>query len=136
MRAAVHAAVVASALAAALPAAAQSTADLLEDGEVLRTGALEGSGRHEASGTVSIVAHGGQTYAVLSEDFLFDGAPDPYVGFGNGANFNSDTTFAPLYTDAGAHAYRLPKKVTAEDFDTFFLWCQEFSVTLASAPLR
>ena len=114
-------------------AMAQST-EQLAGGTVVKSGTLRSEG-HEVAGTVSIVEYRGNTYAVLSDDFSFDGAPDPYVGFGNDDKYASDSTVAPLNTFEGGHYYRLPAKIDASAYDDFFIWCQMFSVPLAHADL-
>ncbi|MEM7522897.1 MAG: DM13 domain-containing protein [Pseudomonadota bacterium] len=88
------------------------------------------------TGTVSIEREGGKTFVVLSEDFTLDGAPDPKLGFGNDGDFDADTIFAKLETLTGSQRYEVPPSLKIADYDTFTVWCEQFSVPLGSASLN
>lgn len=121
------------------PAFAQSAAEIRTGGELLKSGKLVGNFgpmSHQVRGTASIIRYRDQVYLVLSDDFTFDGAPDPWVGFGNRDSYDSDSTVSPLSSFIGGHYYRMPRKIRPDEYEDFFIWCQQFSIPLARADLR
>jgi len=104
-------------------------------GEVLRTGQFFGQSKHVTKGTVTIEKEGDRILVVLGSDFSLDGAPYPTLGFSNGSKFSKKTEFAKLKTLNGRQVYELPKGIMQSAFDTFTVWCSQFSVPLGSAKL-
>ena len=96
-----------------------------------RSGAFEGASGHEASGTVTVE---GST-VTFGDDFTFDGAPDPQVALGNDG-YDADTLFAPLEADTGRQTYELPEGIDPAGYNEVWIWCEEFDVPLAVAPLE
>lgn len=101
-----------------------------------RSGEIAGQSDHVMTGTVTIEREGNQTFVVLSEDFSLDGAPDPQLGFGSGGEFDTGTLFSKLNSHTGAQRYEVPSSVDVDAYDTFTVWCAQFSVPLGSATLR
>jgi len=99
------------------------------------SGSFTGASNHVTTGGVSVVRTDGGWEVRLAEDFDFDGAPDPRIGFGNGQKFAEGTDFEPLKANSGAQVYRVPEGIDPEDFDTVVLWCRQFSVPLGYAAL-
>lgn len=133
------AATLAMVLVSGCATAQPSPAQIGSDGRTLKQGEFVGDAGpmpHEVTGRVQIVAYKDQTYVILSEDFTFDGAPDPYIGFGTRDRYNSDSTISPLNANDGGQVYRLPAKIDVDEYEDFFIWCQKFSVPLARADLR
>ena len=62
---------------------------------VIASGTFQGKNGHLASGGVSMVKTAGGIAVVLRDDFKFDGAPYPKLGFGKGGYFKS-TRFSVL----------------------------------------
>ncbi len=116
-----------AALAVALPQAALAAAG---------SGSFTGASGHVTSGSVEVIQTDDGWEIQLKDDFAFDGAPDPRVGFGNGGKFAKGTDFEPLRANSGAQVYRVPAEINAEHYDTVFIWCRKFSVPLGSAALE
>ena len=100
------------------------------------TGAFVGDNDHVTSGSVEIVKAGSGYKVILGDDFSLDGGPDPKLGFGNGSDFASETMFSKLKKLTGKQEYMLPADLDPTEFDTFYIWCDKFSVSLGHAKLR
>lgn len=99
------------------------------------SGSFSGASGHVTSGSVEVVQTGDGWEIHLKDDFNFDGAPDPRVGFGKAGTFSNGTDFEPLRQNSGAQVYKVPAEINPEDFDTVFIWCRKYSVPLGSAAL-
>lgn len=106
-----------------------------DGGTAIRSGTFAGQSGHEMSGRVSIERVGERTFVVLHDDFVLDGAPAPTLGFSNDGAFDQDTDFAELAAFTGAQRYEVPGSIRTSDYDTFTVWCADFSVPLGSASL-
>lgn len=116
-----------------IAAAAMLVFTLAAPGEAAdRTGTFRGDNGHVTVGGVTI----GDDRIVLEKDFSLDGAPDPRVGLGNGGKFVSGTDFAPLKRKTGRQTYAVPAGIDLADYDTVFIWCRQFSVSLGQARVR
>ncbi len=120
------------------PLAQQDSAALaqgiVDTAEVLRSGTLEGRSNNVAAGQVDVARLGELFYVILRDDFVFDGAPDPQLGFGAaGESWVASSVFSALNLDAGFQVYRLPVGLDPTAFDGFMIWCEQFSVPLAYA---
>ena len=107
--------------------------DVVTDGEVLQTASFIGENDHVVSGEVQLVQNGEVLYIVLGEDFSFDGAPDPRLGFSANDEFDEASTFSGLNLDSGKQVYRLPATLDVSQFDELTILCEKFSVPLAEA---
>ncbi|MEM8638812.1 MAG: hypothetical protein AAGG51_08380 [Cyanobacteria bacterium P01_G01_bin.54] len=116
--------------------------DPLADGQVIATSSFVGESNHTVSGGVQIVrvgeGEGAKLYVVLGENFSFDGAPDPRLGFSSNDEFLAETTFSSLNLDSGQQIYRLPASLTLAalgelDANELTIWCEKFGVPLAEA---
>lgn len=114
----------------------------LTGGEVLVEASFVGESNHIVSGNLQIVQVGtgdkAKLYVVLGENFLFDGAPDPRLGFSSDDEFLPNTIFSSLNLDSGKQIYRLPADLTvaalqALEADELTIWCKKFDVPLAEA---
>lgn len=99
------------------------------------TGSFTGASNHETSGTVQVVQTDGGWEVRLGEDFTFDGAPDPYVGFGASGAFAADTDFEILRANSGAQVYMVPAGIDPAAYDEVYIWCRKFSVPLGVAQI-
>lgn len=97
-----------------------------------RTGTFKGENGHVTTGGVTV--KNGQI--VLEKDFSLDGAPDPRVGLGKGGRFAEGTDFVPLGAKTGKQTYAVPAGIDVNDYDTVFIWCRQFSVSLGQASVR
>lgn len=83
-------------------------ADVLVGATVVESATFTGESDHTVSGKVEIVKKGKVYYLVLGEDFSFDGAPDPRLGFSSRDSYVETSTFSGLNLDSGKQIYRLP----------------------------
>lgn len=115
------------ALALAVPAAQAGAA---------RTGSFTGENNHIVTGGVSIVDHDGGKAVRLGPDFYLDGAPDPKVGFGKGGRYTEGTLIGAVGSNTGEQLFPVPAGMDVSGFDTVFIWCERFSVSLGKASIR
>jgi len=106
---------------------------VLEGSQVIQSASFVGENGHIVSGQAKIVQKGEVFYLVLGEDFSFDGAPDPRLGFSNNDAYVEASTFSGLNLDSGKQLYRLPATLNVSDYDEITIWCEKFSVPLAEA---
>ena len=114
---------------------ARAGEDLLLGSQVIQSASFVGENDRIVSGQVQIVRKGEISYLVLGEDFLFDGAPDPRLGFSKNDEFVEDSLFSGLNMDSGKQIYRLPATLDIGEYDEITIWCEAFSVPLAEAKL-
>ncbi|WP_343565313.1 DM13 domain-containing protein [Kiloniella sp. b19] len=106
-----------------------------QSSDVVQAGTFEGRSDHIVKGGVSILKTASGYIAVLEKDFDLDGAPAPTLGFGKGEKFDASTEFTKLHNDKGLQVYAIPANVNPADYDSFFVWCADFSVPLGVAKL-
>ncbi|NEQ54078.1 MAG: DM13 domain-containing protein [Leptolyngbya sp. SIO3F4] len=114
------------------PSVAQAS-DFLNGSTVIQSSSFTGESGHVVSGGIDIVQKGDIYHVVLGEDFSFDGAPDPKLGFSNDDAFVSASLFSGLNLDSGQQIYRLPATLDVSHYDELTIWCDQFSVPLAEA---
>lgn len=122
-----------SALTLALSPNLAKAGDVLEGGQVIESSNFQGENDHTVSGGVIIVKKDDIQYLVLESDFLFDGAPDPKLGFSQSGEFTEGSIFSGLNLDEGKQVYRLPVDFDAANYDEVTIWCDKFDVPLAEA---
>lgn len=122
-----------SALTLAFSPNLATAGDILEQGQVIESSNFQGKNDHTVSGGVKIVKKDDVQYLVLGSDFLFDGAPDPKLGFSQEGEFSEETIFSGLNLDQGKQVYRLPVDFDAANYDEVTIWCDKFDVPLAEA---
>lgn len=79
-----------SALTFAMSPTLVKAEDILTGGELIETGSFTGQGGHTVSGEFQIIKKGEIHYLVLQDNFKFDGAPDPKIGFSKNEEFSED----------------------------------------------
>ncbi len=102
---------------------------------LVASGGFEGRSSHTARGGASIVETSSGYVLLLEPGFVFDGAPDPKLGFGKDG-FQKQTLFSELRANQGAQAYALPKEFDPADHNEVWIWCEKFSVPLGVAALE
>lgn len=107
--------------------------NILDGAEVIYSANFVGENDHEVSGDIQVVKKEDVQYLVLQENFQFDGAPDPKLGFSKSDEFVEDSLFSGLNQDEGQQIYRLPAGFDAANYDEVTIWCDEFDVPLAEA---
>jgi len=98
-------------------------------------GNFTGASGHTTTGQVAVVQTADGWEVHLKDDFTFDGAPDPRVGFGTAGKFAANTDFEPLRSKTGAQVYTVPAGVDAGAYDEVYIWCRQYSVPLGVAKL-
>jgi hypothetical protein len=111
-----------------------TTAARAED-TVIASGTFQGKNGHVASGGVSVVKTADGIAVVLRDDFKFDRAPDPKLGFGKGGYFKS-TQFSALKSNSGGQRYAIPSRIKAAGYPEVWIWCQKYAVPLGLARLK
>ena len=106
-----------SALTFAMSPTLVKAEDILTGGELIESGSFIGQGGHTVSGEFQIIKKGEIHYLVLQDNFKFDGAPDPKIGFSNNDEFSEDTLFSGLNSDQGKQIYRLPFDFNPSQYD-------------------
>ena len=108
----------------------------LAQDKVVSKGQFSGRSGHKVSGTVQIIQTETGYRVQFQNNFRLDGAPGPYLGFGNGGKYSRSTEFSKLRKIRGSQSYKIPSKIDVSKFDTFIIWCKPYKVPLAVATLR
>ena len=105
-----------------------------------RSGSLSGRQGYKVSGSVQVTKEGGKTQVVLGSDYVFDPAknpPDIKIGFGSGETYaNGSKIHDALTVKKGAASFEVPASIDTDSFDELYIYCEQFSVILAVAPLN
>ena len=104
--------------------------------EVLGQGSFTGKSGHRTSGSVSIVKTDTGVEVRLGSNFKLDGAPDPWLGFGNSGKYDSAGEVAILKSNTGPQVYKIAGKIDASKYNEFYVWCRKFAVPLGVAKLK
>ena len=104
--------------------------------QIVSKGQFSGRSGHKVSGTVQIVKTGSGYRVQFQKNFKMDGAPGPYLGFGNGGKYKRSTEFSKLRKNRGLQSYKIPNSVDVSKFDTFIIWCRPYKVPIAIARLK
>lgn len=104
--------------------------------EVLGQGSFVGKSGHRTSGSVSIVKTDAGVEVRLGSNFSLDGAPGPYLGFGNNGRYDAASQFSKLNANKGAQVYKLPGKIDVSKYNEIYVWCRPFKVPLGVAKLN
>ncbi|MGD1921664.1 MAG: DM13 domain-containing protein [Pleurocapsa sp.] len=122
-----------SALTLAITPTLVQAEDVLTGGELIETGSFVGQDGHTVCGEFQIIKQGEIHYLVLQDNFKFDGAPAPKIGFSQNDQFSEDTLFSGLNFDEGKQIYRLLFDFNPTLYDEVTLWCDKFNANLAEA---
>ena len=104
----------------------------------LQSGTFRGADDfHFGEGTASIIETAPGRYTLRFEAFSVQNGPDLYVylspdpdGYADGA-----LELGTLKATDGAFGYELPEGVDPADFESAVIWCKQFAVLFAVAPL-
>jgi hypothetical protein len=99
------------------------------------SGSFGGVNGHQATGRVAVIQTADGWELRLEDDFTFDGAPDPWVGFGTSGSFARATDFYRLRSNTGAQVYKVPVDIDAAAYDEVYIWFRRYSVPLGVAKL-
>ncbi|MDX2264877.1 MAG: DM13 domain-containing protein [Hyphomicrobiales bacterium] len=101
-----------------------------------RTGDFSGRSGHKTAGRVELVKTPSGYEVRLGANFRLDGAPGPYVGFGNGGVYDKSSELGKLRRLNGAQVYAVPAGVDPSKYSEVFIWCKPYSVPLGVARLN
>jgi hypothetical protein len=104
--------------------------------DVVSSGTFTGASNHVTSGGVSVVKTNDGLEVVLSDDFKFDGAPDPKVGFGKNGKYDIKSQLAHLEKNTGAQRYSVPISLDISGYNEIYIWCEAYSVPLGVAVIK
>lgn len=109
----------------------------------LATGHFTGFGQHVMRGGYVVREEGGRQIFETTDDFFFDGAPEPGFALSADGAFTraaaEDTDFLRLAASApvtGKLTAELPQGFHIADQRVVFLWCFDFHVLLGQAPVE
>ena len=104
--------------------------------ETLKSGNFKGLSNHVTTGGVSVVKTAEGHAVVLSDNFSFDGAPDPKVGFGVSGDYDISSQLAHLKSNSGKQIYQIPASVDVSKYNEVYIWCEAYSVPLGVAAIK
>lgn len=128
--------IAAFAAVAAMTAFAAGPATALASEEILASGSFKGASSHETNGNVTIRKTDSGVIVVLEDDFDFDGAPDPKLGFGKDGAYDHGSQISHLGSNKGRQVYEVPASIDPEAYNQFYVWCEKYSVPLGVADLK
>lgn len=101
-----------------------------------RSGQFTGLNNHTVTGTATIVKTDTGYQIQLSDDFVFDGAPDPKIALGTDGEYDHGTLIRLLDSNTGAQTYDIPAGIDVSKYNEVHIWCEKFAVGLAVAPVN
>ena len=109
-------------------------------GSDVRKGSLSGRKGYNVSGSVQVKKVGGKTKVVLGDDYIFDPAknpPDIKIGFGSGETYAKGSKIHDKLTvKKGTATFEVPASIDTDKYDELYIYCEQFTVILAVAPLK
>ena len=103
--------------------------------ETLASGSFTGASGHVTSGGVTVQKTADGVVVVLGEDFSFDGAPDPKLGFGKDG-YDKSSQFSHLNANSGKQVYKIPASIDPAQYNEVWVWCERYAVPLGVARLQ
>ena len=105
-----------------------------------RTGSLSGRRGYKVAGDVQVVKDGGSTKVILNDNYLFDQSknpPDIKIAFGNGEKYAKGSHIhSKLNVKKGSATFDVPASIDTDKFSELYIYCEQFTVILAVAPLK
>lgn len=114
----------------------REAANIMSNAQTISKSSFSGQSGHKVSGDVKLVKTKKAKYVVLENNFSFDGAPDPRIGFSKNGKYIKASTVSPLNMNKGYQVYRLPKGFDVSNYDEVTIWCEAFSVPLGKASIK
>ena len=112
-----------------------AAADTARAGDQVAKGSFTGASNHVTTGGVTVEKTAEGYVLVLQDDFSFDGAPDPQLGFGKDG-YDGKTRFSKLQSNNGKQSYKVPAGIDVSQYNEVWVWCEKFSVPLGVAKLN
>ena len=124
-------------VAAGVAAAVGATPALAAD---KRKGSLSGRQGYNVSGSVQVKKVDGKTKVVFGDDYSFDPSknpPDIKIAFGSGEKYAKGSHIHnKLTVKKGAATFEVPAGIDTDKYDELYIYCEQFTVILAVAPLK
>lgn len=125
-------------VAGATPADATPAPDASFEPRIVRRGTVTGADSfHFGEGTALLIETAPDEYTLRFEDFSVQNGPDLfiYLSPGEGGYEDGAINLGELKATDGAFNYEVPPEIDVADFHSAVVWCRQFSVQFASAPL-
>jgi hypothetical protein len=96
----------------------------------------------QTKGQVKIISENGKRYLELSSDFTTAKGPDVQVILHRSNEISVNPSIKDYFTVSmlksfeGGQRYLIPDYVKLDEFKSVGIWCREFNVTFAFAPLK
>ncbi len=71
----------------------------------------------------------------LEQNFSFDGAPDPKLGFGRNG-YDPKAKFSEFRSNKGKQVYEVPASIDASQYTEIWIWYQQYNVPLGVAAIK
>ncbi len=120
------------------PASGTPTAQTQGPGVLARGAFRDGAPGHTGSGNVEIQRLADGSLNLFLSGFSVTNGPDLFVvlGTGSGGDYSgSDLTIAKLKANNGSQNYALPPGTDVSRYRTVLIWCRQFTVVFAYAPI-
>ena len=102
---------------------------------LLKQGTFTGIGGHTASGKATIYEFNRQRVVVL-DPYSSQNGPDLKVYLSKTVSASSYINLGVLQSKMGKQTYAIPNAVNVDDYKYVHIWCEQFSVEFARAPLQ
>jgi Electron transfer DM13 len=107
----------------------------LTNATLLKTGMFTGIGGHTASGTVKVYELGSKKYMQF-DPYSSQNGPDLKVYLSKTATASEYIRVGNLLSTSGKQTYEVPGNPNIADYPFVHIWCEQFSVEFARAPLQ
>ncbi len=107
-------------------------------GAILARGEFRGADPgHHGSGTALLIRAADGSHILRFEDFSVTNGPDLFVVLSTTPGYSADSLILEeLRATDGNINYAIPDGVDVSRFQTAIIWCKQFRVTFATAPLQ
>jgi hypothetical protein len=102
--------------------------------QLIKQGMLMGVG-HTVSGTVKVYEQGSDKIVVL-DPFNSQNGPDLKVYLSKDVGASEYVNLGALKSTMGKQSYTIPTSVDLSSYTYVHIWCEQFSVEFARAPLQ
>ncbi len=122
----------------ASPAPADPTPSASFEPHIVRRGQVTGADSfHFGEGTALLIEISPGRYSLRFEEFSVQNGPDLFVYLSPGEDGYQDgaINLGELRATDGAFNYDVPPEIDVADFHSAVVWCRQFAVEFASAPL-
>lgn len=99
-------------------------------------GSFTAVGKEQVSGGFQVATENGKHVLRLTPDFSLGKAPDPYVVLSRTASVDQQSLYlGRVKSFSGVATFAIPAGTDLASFSHVVIWCKQFNVALADAPL-